>query len=164
MSHYLKSRAAFSPKRLFLILLILGFGLRLAYGVARYRGEIVSLSGPAFITSWNHDGLEHVLIAKALLSGEGYIVDDFPLPAAKHIRYRGQEALFKAPLYQFFLAGVFAISGFSFKLFFPLQALFGGLTSGLLALVAWETFRDSTTALLAGIAAAAHWRLGNEQH
>jgi 4-amino-4-deoxy-L-arabinose transferase-like glycosyltransferase len=156
MSHYLKSRAAFSPKRLFLILLILGFGLRLAYGVARYRGEIVSLSGPAFITSWNHDGLEHVLIAKALLSGEGYIVDDFPLPAAKHIRYRGQEALFKAPLYQFFLAGVFAISGFSFKLFFPLQALFGGLTSGLLALVAWETFRDSTTALLAGIAAAAH--------
>ncbi len=156
MSYYLKSRTALSPKRLFLILLILGFGLRLAYGVARYRSEIVSLSGPAFITSWNHDGLEHVLIAKSLLSGEGYIVDDFPLPAAKHIRYRGRDALFKAPLYQFFLAGVFAISGFSFKLFFPLQALFGGLTSGLLGLVTWETFEDPTTALLAGIAAAIH--------
>jgi 4-amino-4-deoxy-L-arabinose transferase-like glycosyltransferase len=91
-----------------------------------------------------------------LLSGEGYIVEDFPLPPGKHIRYAGQEALFKAPLYQFFLAGVFAISGFSFKLLFPLQALFGGLASGLLGLVAWETFKRPDTALLAGLAAAAH--------
>lgn len=156
MKLHLKSLGTFSPSRLFLALLILGFGLRMAYGIVRYRGELVRLSGPAFISSWNHDGLEHVLIAKAVLSGAGYIVDDFPLPAGKHVRYVGQEALFKAPLYQFFLAGVFAISGFSFKLFFPLQALFGGLTSGLLGLIAWETFRRSSTALLAGIATAAH--------
>jgi 4-amino-4-deoxy-L-arabinose transferase-like glycosyltransferase len=156
MTVHLKSPATVSPKRLFLILLILGFGLRMAYGIVRYRGDLFRLSGPAFITSWNHDGLEHVLIAKAILSGEGYIVDDFPLPAGKHIRYAGQEALFKAPLYQFFLAGVFAISGFSFSLFFPLQALFGGLASGLLGLIAWETFKRPGTALLAGIAAAAH--------
>jgi len=143
-------------RHLFLTLLIVGFGLRMAYGIVRYRGDLIRLSGPAFITSWSHDGLEHVLIAKALLSGEGYIVDDFPLPPGKHIRYAGQEALFKAPLYEFFLAGVFAISGFSFKLFFPLQALFGGLTSALLGLIAWETFRRPATALLAGLTAAAH--------
>jgi 4-amino-4-deoxy-L-arabinose transferase-like glycosyltransferase len=153
---HLKSRTPFSPLRLFLILFILGFGLRIAYGIARYRGELLRLSGTPFITSWSHDGLEHVLIAKALLSGEGYVVENFPLPPGKHVRYAGQEALFKAPLYQFFLAGVFAISGFSFKLFFPLQALFGGLTSGLLGLIAWETFKRPGAALLAGIAGAVH--------
>ncbi|MFZ1011561.1 MAG: glycosyltransferase family 39 protein [Candidatus Sulfotelmatobacter sp.] len=152
----LKSGAAFSPLRLFLILLILGFGLRIAFGIARYRGELLRLTGPAFITSWSHDGLEHVLIAKAIVSGEGYIMENFPLPAGKHVRYAGQDALFKAPLYQYFLAGVFSISGFSFKLFFPLQALFGGLTCGFLGLIAWETFKSPGAALLAGVGGAIH--------
>jgi 4-amino-4-deoxy-L-arabinose transferase-like glycosyltransferase len=156
MTVHLKSPATFSPRRLFIILLILAFGLRMAYGVARYRGDLFRLSGPAFINKWNNDGLEHILIAKALLSGEGYIVENSPLPPGKHIRYVGQEALFKAPLYQFFLAGVFAISGFSFKLFFPLQALLGGLTASLLALSAWETFKQPTAAWLAGITVAVH--------
>ena len=143
-------------KNLFVILLALGFILRLGYGIARYEGNILHLSGTAFITSWNHDGLEHVLIAKALDSGEGYIVDDMHVSSDKGVRYPGQEALFKAPLYQFFLAAVFAISGFSFKLFFPLQALLGGATSGLVGLIAWEAFGQKTTAWLAGIAAAVH--------
>jgi 4-amino-4-deoxy-L-arabinose transferase-like glycosyltransferase len=153
---HLKSGASFSPLRLFLFLLILGFGLRMAFGIARYRGELLDLTGPAFITSWSHDGLEHVLIAKAILSGEGYIMENFPLPPGKHVRYAGQDALFKAPLYQYFLAGVFAISGFSFKLFFPLQALFGGVTCGLLGLIAGETFKRPGAALLAGMAGVIH--------
>jgi hypothetical protein len=160
-SFHLKRPVILAPKHLFLLLLVLGFGLRLGYGVARYRGDLIRLSGPAFITHWNHDGLDHVLIAKALLSGEGYTVDNFPLPAGKHVRYPGQEALFKAPLYEFFLAGVFAISGFSFKLFFPLQALFGGLASGFVGLIAWEVFERPRTSLLSGLATAAHPLLVN---
>jgi 4-amino-4-deoxy-L-arabinose transferase-like glycosyltransferase len=142
--------------QLFWVLVVLGFGLRMGYGIARYRASLAHLSGPAFINRWDHDALAHVLIAKAVLSGEGYIVDDFPVPPQKHLRYAGQEALFKAPFYEFFLAGVFAVSGFSFKLFFPLQALFGGLISGFVGLIAWETFRRLATAWLAGLAAAAH--------
>jgi 4-amino-4-deoxy-L-arabinose transferase-like glycosyltransferase len=145
----------FRPLHFFIVLVVLGFGLRMTYGVVRYRGDLIRVSGPAFINFWNNDALEHVLIAKAILSGEGYIVDDFP-PTSQRTRWVGQEALFKAPLYQFFLAGVFAISGFSFSLFFPLQALFGGLTSALIGLIAWETFREVRTAWLAGIAAAGH--------
>lgn len=152
----LQSRKSFTPLHLFLVIAILGFGLRLAYGIARYRGDLLHLSGQTFITKWNNDGLEHVLIAKALLSGEGYIVDNYPLPPGKHIRYAGQAALFKAPLYQFFLAGVFAVSGFSFKFFFPLQALLGSLASGLLSLIALETFKRTSAAFIAGIAAVAH--------
>jgi 4-amino-4-deoxy-L-arabinose transferase-like glycosyltransferase len=151
-----KPGATISPKILFLTLVIFGFVLRMGYGIVRYRGNLIDLSGVSFITSWNYDGLEHVLIAKALLSREGYVVDTLPLPAGKHIREQGQEALFKAPLYQFFLAAVFAVSGFSFKLFFPLQALFGGLTSGLVGLISWEAFQRPDTAWISGFAAAVH--------
>jgi 4-amino-4-deoxy-L-arabinose transferase-like glycosyltransferase len=145
-----------SPKRLFVILLILGFGLRMCYGIVRYRSALTSLSGRTFINSWDHDALYHVLIAEALLSGKGYTVDAAPLGSGRNLRDAGQEALFKAPLYEFFLAGTFAISGFSFKLFFPLQALFGGLSTGLVGLIALRVFRRSGAAWFAGIAAGAH--------
>ena len=72
-------------------------------------------------------------------------------PGARVIRYPGQPALFKAPLYQYFLAGAFAISGFSFKLFFPLQSLIGGLTAGFVGLITLRVFQSSKTAWLAGI-------------
>ena len=68
----------------------------------------------------------------------------------------GADAAYKAPLYQFFLAAVFAISGFNFFLFFPLQAVLGGIVSGLVALIALETFRKWTVAAFAGMAAAGH--------
>jgi 4-amino-4-deoxy-L-arabinose transferase-like glycosyltransferase len=141
---------------MFAILVILGFGLRMGYGIARYRSALTNLSGHAFINKWDADALYHVLIAEALLSGKGYIVDQAPLPAGRNIRYAGEEALFKAPLYEFFLAGSFAISGFSFKLFFPLQALFGGLLTGLIGLIALRVFRKPGAAWFAGVAAAAH--------
>jgi 4-amino-4-deoxy-L-arabinose transferase-like glycosyltransferase len=155
-SLYWSSNASLSPKRLFLILVILGFVLRMGYGAVRYRGSLMRLTGRGFVESWDHDALDHVLIAKALLSGKGYVMDDVPLPAGKHVRYAGQEALFKAPLYELFLAGVFAISGFSFKLFFPLQALIGGLLAGFIGLIARQVFRNPGTAWFAGVAAAIH--------
>lgn len=144
------------PKSIFLILVILGFGLRIGYGVVRYRNTLANLSGRAFINNWNADALYHVLIADALLSGKGYIVDQAPLATGRIVRYAGQEALFKAPLYEFFLAATFAISGFSFKLFFPLQALFGGLLTGLMSLISLLVFRRPGAAWFAGIAAAFH--------
>lgn len=147
---------ATSIKALFSLLVLIGFGLRIGYGVIRYRSRLVHLSGQSFVASWDHDALIHVLIAKALLAGKGYVVDDSPLPAGKDVHYRGQDAVFKAPFYEFFLAGVFAISGLSFKLYFPLQALLGGLTSGFVGLIAWKVFRNSAAAWLAGLAAAAH--------
>lgn len=148
--------AAPSPGRLFLVLLILGFSLRIGYGLVRYQTELLHLSGDSFISSWDFDGLEHVLIAKALLSGKGYVVDSPPILDGKHVRYIGQDAVFKAPLYQFFLAGIFAVSGFSFFLFFPLQALFGGLLSGLVGLITNEVFQQPRAAFFAGLIAAAH--------
>jgi 4-amino-4-deoxy-L-arabinose transferase-like glycosyltransferase len=138
------------------MLVILGFGLRIGYGIVRYRNALTNLSGRAFINAWDADALYHVLIAGALLSGKGYIVDETPLASGRNIRYAGQEALFKAPLYEFFLAGTFAISGFSFKLFFPLQALFGGLLTGLMGLITLHVFRRPGAAWFAGVAAGAH--------
>jgi len=141
---------------MFLILVILGFALRIGYGVVRYRSALTNLSGPAFINHWKADALYHVLIAEAMLSGKGYIVDEAPLAPGQDLRYGGQEALFKAPLYEFFLAGTFAISGFSFKLFFPLQALFGGLLTGVMGWIALHVFRRPGAAWFAGLAAGCH--------
>lgn len=146
--------------RLVILLSIIGFGLRIGFGIARFHGQL-NLSGDAFVSFWDYDALDHVLIAKALLSGRGYVVDDAPLPGSKRAEYPGEPALFKAPLYEFFLAGCFAISGFSFKLFFPLQALLGGLTAGLVGLVTWQTFERLDAAWLAGLAVAAHPLLVN---
>jgi hypothetical protein len=144
-----------TKQTLFVVLLLLGFVLRIGYGVARYQGQL-NISGDAFVSFWDYDGLEHVLIAKALLSGKGYVVDDTRLAVGKHADHVGQEALFKAPLYEFFLAGCFAISGFSFKLFFPLQALLGGLTAGLAGLITLQAFEKMDAAWLAGMVVALH--------
>ena len=141
---------------LFLVLTLIGFGLRFGYGVARYRTDLVRVTGSEFIAKWDYDGLEHVLIAKALLSGKGYIVDEVPGLESKHVRLVGREALYKAPLYEFFLAGLFKLSGFSFLLFFPAQALFGGLLCGFVGLITLETFERPTAAYFAGVMAAAH--------
>lgn len=150
---------AFTARRIFWFLFILGISLRLGYGVVRYRASLVSLNGTAFVGSWDHDALYHVLIAKAILSGEGYIVDAASL--GRQLRYAGQDAVFKAPLYEYFLAGVFAISGYSFKLFFPLQALLGGVTSGWVGLIGLRAFRSERVGWIAGFLAAAQPLLVN---
>src|SRR5262245_51582995 len=144
-----------SPWVLFVIVLLLGSMIRLGYGIARYHSSFTR-TGTEFITIWDFDALEHVLIAKALMEDGTYTVAAVPGVEEKHVRGVGHDALFKAPLYQMFLAAVFAISGFSFALYFPLQALLGGLLSGLAALIALESFQDKRVAYFAGIAAATH--------
>jgi 4-amino-4-deoxy-L-arabinose transferase-like glycosyltransferase len=143
-------------KKLFVIVVLIGFGLRIGYGVVRYGRNLIHLSGREFINSWDHDALDHILIANALLSGKGYIVDNTPLKAGRQVHYAGQPALYKAPFYEFFLAAVFAVSGFSFKLLFPLQALLGGLLSGFVALISLQVFRRQDAAWFAGTTAAIH--------
>lgn len=106
---------------------------------------------------WDYDAIEHVLIAKALIEGKGYVVDSDADLTNKHPRLIGGPALFKAPLYQYLLAGVFRISGFSFLLLLPLQAMLGGALSVLVAKVAMKAFPGSAqVALYAGLAAATH--------
>jgi len=152
----LSFRPSVSPKRLFLILALVGFVLRMGFGVVRYRSALVRLSGQSFIEFWDHDPLAHILIAKALREGKGYVVENMPLPPGKHVHLAGEEAMHKAPLYEFFLVGVFAISGFSFKVLLPAQALLGGLLSGFVGLIGLRVFRQLKVAWFAGILAAAH--------
>lgn len=139
---------------MFVALLLLGFLFRVGFGVVRYRHSLEA-SGTAFIQLWDHDALYHVLIARGLLSGKGYIVDNTPALTTKPLRYQGQQALFKAPLYEFFLAGIFWLSGFSFTLLLPLQAAVGGLTAGFVGLITSEVFQRQRAAWFAGLAAAA---------
>src|SRR5437899_5035199 len=141
---------------LILIVFLVAVGLRLGYGAARYRSDLVHASGREFIAKWDFDALEHVLIAKALLSGKGYIVDDVAGVETKHVRAVGQDAVFKAPLYQFFLAGLFMLSGFSFVLLLPVQAFLGGLLSGLIALITLQTFNRPAAAWIPGHLHAVH--------
>jgi 4-amino-4-deoxy-L-arabinose transferase-like glycosyltransferase len=110
--------------------------------------------GNAFVHIWQQDALYHVLIAKSILLGRGYVV--YPPQAGESIHHAGEPALFKAPLYQYFLAGVFALSDFSFKLYFPLQSLIGGVVAGFVGLIALRAFRNLRAAWFAGILAAAH--------
>jgi 4-amino-4-deoxy-L-arabinose transferase-like glycosyltransferase len=143
------------PWTIFLVLFLTGATLRLGYGAARYDASL-STTGADFIRMWDFDGIEHVLIAKSLIDQQTYRVASIPGLEGKNIRAIGQDALFKAPLYEAFLAAVFAVSGFNFALFFPLQALLGGVLSGLAALVALAAFDSRRVAYMAGLAAAAH--------
>jgi hypothetical protein len=147
-----------SQRRLFVAIVLVGTVLRLGYGVARYQEEL-ALTGQDFVLRWDYDALEHVLIAKSLIEHGAYRVPE--AIEGKTIRFGPHDALFKAPLYQYFLEGVFAVSGYSFTLFFPLQALIGGIAAGLAALVAFEVFGWWRTAAVAGLAAAAHPLLVN---
>ena len=57
----------------FLSLLIVGFVVRLGYGVARQNDSLTS-TGIDFISQWDYDALEHVLIAKSLIEAGEYRV------------------------------------------------------------------------------------------
>src|SRR4030095_13333995 len=55
-----------SAHAIFLVLLILGTATRLGYGVVRYHDALAS-SEEDFISRWDHDALEHILIAESLI-------------------------------------------------------------------------------------------------
>jgi 4-amino-4-deoxy-L-arabinose transferase-like glycosyltransferase len=140
------------------MVIVLGCALRLGYGVGRYRG-VLTQSGSEFIMRWDYDALEHVMIAQSILEGRGYLVDRNI--DGKTLRWGPSDALFKAPLYQYFLAAVFAVSGYTFWLLLPLQALIGGLGAAFAALAALDLFRRWEAAAFAGVATAAHPLLVN---
>ena len=143
-----------SKTALFFAILLIGCALRLGNGVARYQDSF-SRTGADFITLWQSDALEHVLIAKSLIEDGAYRVGHSPPELeGRYARWGDSDALFKAPLYQYFLAAVFAVSGFSFALFLPLQALIGGIASGFAALAALELFHRWRIAAFSGLAAA----------
>ena len=144
-----------SIRQIFWLVFSIAILLRIGYGVVRFGSEL-TISGHQFVALWDFDALEHVLIAKSILAGKGYTVFVDPDSIDKHIRFVGSYALFKAPLYQYFLAILFGLGGFSFKLFFPIQALFGGALSGLIVLITNDVFNSRRAALYAGLAAAAH--------
>jgi len=145
-------------RTLFLTILVLATVLRLGYGIAKHR-ESFSKTGDEFILLWDHDAAEHVLMAQSLLRDGSYRVPP-PVPLGpfegKTIRFSTFDALYKAPLYGYFLAGVFAISGFNFFLFFPLQAVLAGCACGFMALIAFELFGSWRTGAVAGVLAAGH--------
>jgi 4-amino-4-deoxy-L-arabinose transferase-like glycosyltransferase len=150
-----------TTRRVLVIVFVVAAALRLGYGIAAHR-HVLTASGSSFIALWDHDALEHVLIAKAIGEGKGYIVDSDVDLTDKHPRLVGGPAIFKAPLYQYLLATVFSLSGFSFALFFPLQVLLGSGVSILVAKIAMEAFGNSPpVGLYAGLAAAAHQVLVN---
>ncbi|MGH7487536.1 MAG: hypothetical protein ACREMY_18325, partial [bacterium] len=114
------------PTVLFLVLLIAGAGVRIGYGVARFRDAAIYARGEEFVRLWDYDALEHLLIAEAIRAGKGYIVLPPPQDVVKHVRAVGKVALFKAPLYEYLLAGLFWVSGPSFGLLLMVQAVAGG--------------------------------------
>ena len=145
-----------TTRRLLIIIFVVAVALRLGYGLAGYR-HVITASGADFIAIWDHDAIEHVLTAKGIMEGKGYVVASNVDLTDKHPRLVDGPALFKAPLYQYFLAAIFSISGFSFALFFPLQALLGGGICVLVTKLAWEAFDSSPQAgFYAGLAAAVH--------
>lgn len=144
-----------SMRSVLIFVFCLGTMLRLGFGMARYSGELTT-SGADFVSLWDHDALEHVLIANAILTGKGYVVDPGFDLKQENVRLVGREALFKAPLYQYFLAMMFAVAGLSFAAFLPLQAIFGGLLSATAASVTALAFDDKRAAVFAGSAVAVH--------
>lgn len=143
-------------RQVIILVFVVATALRLAYGTLVYR-HVLTNSGPDFVAIWDYDAIEHVLIAKALMEGKGYVVDADADLTNKHPRLIGGPALFKAPLYQYLLAAIFRISGFSFALLFPFQAFLGGALSVLVAKIAMRAFSESpTVGVYAGLAAATH--------
>ncbi len=145
---------------MFVLVFVLGFALRIGYGVAAFRHDL-GATGASFIALWDYDAIEHVAIAKAIMEGKGYIVDPDVDFTNKHPRVIGEPALFKAPLYEYFLAAIFSLSEFSFALFFPIQALLGGGLCVLTADIAIRAFKTPQAGWFAGLAAAAHPTLVN---
>jgi hypothetical protein len=144
------------PRGLFIVLFLLGFALRVGYGIARYHGDLVHSRAGAFIGRWDYDAAEHVAIAHALLSGQGHLTADLPELQGKHVRAVGHDAIFKAPLYQVMLAGLFGLFGFSFIPLLGAQAILGGLLSGLWGVLTLTLFQQRATAWFAGLATALH--------
>jgi 4-amino-4-deoxy-L-arabinose transferase-like glycosyltransferase len=112
---------------------VLGIGLRLAYVLLAGKPEL----------SWG-DEVTYDLLARNMADGHGFCF----VP--------GQPSLLRAPLYPAFLAALYALFGHHFMLALVVQALVGGLSALLLALVGRRLFDKPAPAILAGCALACH--------
>jgi hypothetical protein len=133
------------------VVFCLAVALSLGQGIVRYR-HVLGKSGPEFVKLNQYDALVHVTLAERIMAGQG---DTLPTTGADSPGGDSRPALEKAPGYPFLLAVLFRLFGVGYA-FFPLQCLFGGLLSALVALVAMEAFADPSVALFAGVAAAVH--------
>jgi 4-amino-4-deoxy-L-arabinose transferase-like glycosyltransferase len=134
-----------------LFVFCLTLALTAGRGLVRFR-HVLGATGQQFIDLNHYDALVHVTIAQRILNGRGYTLprDDRDGPPGE-----SEPAFGKAPGYEYFLAGLFRITGICFS-FFPVQCLIGGCLSVLVVLISAETFGDPLAALFAGVGAAVH--------
>jgi 4-amino-4-deoxy-L-arabinose transferase-like glycosyltransferase len=142
-------------RRILIAVFCVAFLARAGYGVVRYHA-VLGATDREFVSIWDHDGLEHVLIAQGILAGHGHAMVPAPEGAGKHMRTAGTPALFKAPLYQYFLAGLFKIFGLTLLPLLVTQALLGAILSCLVVLVTIDALGRTTGGLYAGLAASLH--------
>lgn len=142
-------------RRILLAVFCVAFLARAGSGVVEYH-DVLGATDREFITIWDHDALEHLLIVQGILAGHGHMMVPAPEGAGRHMRTTGTPALFKAPLYQYCLAGLFKISGFRLLPLLVTQALLGAILSCLVVLITMEALGTTTGALYAGLAASLH--------
>lgn len=95
------------------------------------------------VLSWG-DEFTYDLLARNLASGTGYGFAP------------GEPSVWRAPLYPMILALIYRAFGSSYVLVVILQAVVGGLTAPLLALLGLRLFKDPAPAILAGAMFAIH--------
>jgi 4-amino-4-deoxy-L-arabinose transferase-like glycosyltransferase len=120
-----------NERRWLVILFLLALSLRLAY-----IGLFVGFTSPP-----EYDGIGYNYLAGSLLAGRGYI------------NYWGEPTAFRPPVYPIFLAGAYAVTGYSLAVVRLLQALLDSVTVLLVYGIARQLF-GARVALLAGLGTA----------
>ncbi|HEV2200134.1 MAG TPA: glycosyltransferase family 39 protein [Bryobacteraceae bacterium] len=141
----------FTSRKIYAFVFALAFFVAFAQGVVRFR-RVLGARDQQFIDLTSADALMHVTLAQRILNGEGYTL---PIPFGLDPQPRVEPAFLKAPGYPYLLAALFRITGISFW-FFPIQCLFTGGLSVLLAAITNDVFGSPVAALYAGIGAAVH--------
>lgn len=141
----------FTSRKIYAFVFALGFLLAFARGVFRF-GPVLGARDQQFIDLTEADARVHVTLAQRLINGEGYTL---PMSFGPERAPQVEPAFVKAPGYPYLLAGLFRITGISFW-FFPIQCLFAGAMSVLLAVITKDVFAAPVAALYAGIGAAIH--------
>jgi len=141
----------FTSRKIYAFVFALAFLVAFAQGVFRF-GRLLGARDQRFIDLTEADARVHVTLARRLISGEGYTL---PMRFGPDLPPQIEPAFIKAPGYPYLLAGLFRITGISFW-FFPIQCLFNGGLSVLLAVITKDVFGAPVAALYAGIGAAVH--------
>ncbi len=114
------------------VIVALAVGIRLAYWFS--ITDHPEFQTPTLDARWFHD--------QALAIGNG--------------AWTGGDAIFRAPLYPYFLSSIYGITGPDPGVARLVQLLLGGITVALLMVLALRIF-DRTTSILTGLLAATYW-------